>query len=122
MRLSVTLSLLALLLAGCDSSVSTPVAQPAPGNPDQGRPLFVKSCAECHGFNAHGTDKGPPLIHKIYQPNHHADIAFVLAAKQGVRAHHWPFGDMPPRPEISATQIRDIIAWVRQEQHKAGIR
>ena len=39
---------------------------------------------------------GPPLVHKIYQPGHRSDMAFVLAAQNGVRAHHWPFGNRPP--------------------------
>ncbi len=114
--------LLALPLATCDSSSNAPPAKSAiTGNAASGQKLFLRSCAECHGFNARGTDKGPPLIHKIYEPSHHADISFVLAVKQGVRQHHWPFGDMPPRPEVSEKEIHDIIAWVRQEQRKAGI-
>lgn len=122
MKPSYLLLLPALLLVACGSETATPpptVSQA--GDAAQGQSLFLGNCAECHGFNARGTDKGPPLIHKIYEPNHHADIAFQLAARQGVRQHHWPFGDMPPQPEVSESEIKDIIAWVRQEQRKAGI-
>lgn len=117
------LALIALITVACDSPSNAPAttAPATPGDVDTGRQLFVQKCAECHGFSARGTDKGPPLIHRIYEPGHHADIAFVLAARQGVRQHHWPFGDMPPQPEVSEDQIRHIIAWVRQEQRKAGI-
>lgn len=54
-------------------------------------------CASCHGANGQGQDGvAPPLVHRIYEPGHHGDMAFVLAAKNGVRGHHWPFGNMPP--------------------------
>ena len=114
--------LISLFLAACDtSSNATQTRAAIAGDASTGQKLFLANCSECPGADARGTDKGPPLIHKIYEPSHHADIAFVLAAKQGVRQHHWPFGDMPAQPEVSEQQIRDIIGWVRQEQRKAGI-
>lgn len=67
----------------------------------KGERIFDENCAGCHGVNASGRDGiAPPLIHKIYKPSHHADIAFKLAAQVGVRAHHWPFGDMPPVSDV----------------------
>ncbi len=44
-----------------------------------GQIAFDENCASCHGQNAAGTEKGPPLVHKIYEPAHHADFAFVRA-------------------------------------------
>ena len=62
-----------------------------------GQVAFEAKCAVCHGANAAGQDGvAPPLVHKIYEPSHHGDAAFLLAAKNGVRAHHWRFGNMPP--------------------------
>lgn len=87
-----------------------------------GEAVFNANCAECHGTNAAGTDRGPPLIHKIYEPSHHGDAAFLLAARQGVRAHHWSFGDMPAIPAVSDTEIAAIIAYVRELQRYNGIR
>lgn len=82
-----------------------------------GAQAFAGFCAECHGENAGGIDgKGPPLIHKIYEPGHHGDAAFIRAAGQGVRSHHWPFGDMPPVAGITDADIRAIIAYVRAMQ------
>lgn len=86
-----------------------------------GKILFERSCAECHGENAAGSGKGPPLIHKIYEPNHHGDQAFQLAARNGVRAHHWKFGNMPARPEVTEPEILAIIAYVRELQKANGI-
>lgn len=90
-------------------------------NAKAGKVAFDANCASCHGANAAGGNQGPPLIHKIYNPGHHADLAFVLAAKQGVRRHHWPFGDMPPQPQVTDDQISAIIRYVRELQAANGI-
>lgn len=89
---------------------------------EAGQAAFRQHCAECHGANAGGTAKGPPLVHKYYEPSHHGDQAFVLAAKRGVRQHHWSFGDMPPQPEVGDRSIRQIIEFVREVQQANGIR
>lgn len=88
----------------------------------KGEKIFNSSCASCHGINAAGkAGLAPPLVHKIYEPSHHGDMAFVLAAKQGVRQHHWQFGDMPPQPDVTNDQIQSIIAYVRALQRANGI-
>ena len=87
----------------------------------KGKQAFNATCAQCHGQNASGTDKGPPLIHQIYNPGHHADQAFLLAAKRGVRQHHWPYGDMPPQPQVTGAQIAAIVKYVRELQIANGI-
>ncbi len=66
--------------------------------------------------------KGPPLIHDIYRPGHHADLSFHWAVKDGTKQHHWHFGDMPPIADVSPEQVGHIIAYVRREQRRAGIR
>ena len=73
------------------------------GPAEEGAALFEANCASCHGANGAGSDTGPPLIHQLYQPGHHSDVAFQLAVRNGARAHHWPFGSMPP-VEVSPTQ------------------
>lgn len=87
----------------------------------KGQRAFAANCASCHGENVGGTDQGPPLIHNIYNPGHHADGSFFLAAKNGVRAHHWPYGNMPPQPQVSAGEIAAIVAFVREVQAANGI-
>ena len=86
-----------------------------------GRNVFEANCVTCHGKNAAGSGNGPPLVHIIYEPNHHADISFQLAVKRGVRAHHWHFGNMPPVLGISDAQIRLITKYVRELQRANGI-
>lgn len=89
---------------------------------EHGRLLFNSNCAVCHGQNASGSKNGPPLIHKIYEPSHHSDLSFHRAAKFGVRAHHWPFGNMPPIPAVTETDVTLIVAYVRELQRANGIR
>ncbi|MEF2554246.1 cytochrome c [Aurantimonas sp. A2-1-M11] len=88
---------------------------------ERGQDLFAANCAACHGDNAGGAEQGPPLIHRIYEPNHHGDQVFLIAATQGVHAHHWRFGNMPPVEGVSQRQIADIVAYVREVQKANGI-
>jgi len=48
-----------------------------------GKTLFDANCAACHGRNATGTEQGPPLVHIIYEPNHHGDASFYRALPLG---------------------------------------
>ena len=86
-----------------------------------GRVLFNTHCIACHGENAAGTDKGPPLINDIYRPGHHGDYSFVRAAAIGVRQHHWVFGNMPPLPQVSKDEVKSIVVYVRELQRANGI-
>lgn len=86
-----------------------------------GESTFNANCAVCHGERALGTDRGPPLVHIHYEPNHHADIAFHMAVERGVRAHHWSFGDMPPIEGVDSNRVDGIVAYVRFLQREGGI-
>jgi len=90
-------------------------------DPVLGQKIFAKHCAKCHGRGGKGTDKGPPFVHKVYEPSHHSDVAFYMAIRNGVQAHHWSFGNMPPVPMVSAEQAGHIVAYVRKLQRNAGI-
>jgi hypothetical protein len=86
-----------------------------------GERLFGERCASCHGQWATGTAHGPPLLHHYYRPSHHGDAAFVLAVRQGVKAHHWRYGDMPPVAGLTADQVGEITGYVRWLQREMGI-
>ncbi len=87
-----------------------------------GLTAFNAKCADCHGVNGAGrVGIAPPLVHKIYEPNHHGDMAFELAVRNGVRAHHWPFGDMPPVEGLTGADITAIVAYIRVIQRENGI-
>ena len=101
------------------------VTMPATLSPEAkaGQQAFAANCASCHGTNAEGrAGIAPPLIHKIYEPGHHSDMAFVMAARNGVRAHHWPFGNMAPVPGLTDTDLGATIRFVREVQVANGIR
>jgi mono/diheme cytochrome c family protein len=86
-----------------------------------GKMAYDKVCAECHGPEGKGSKKGPPLIHPFYNPGHHSDTAFFMAVRNGVKRHHWNFGDMPAQPKVQDDEIAQIIRYVRQIQEAHGI-
>ena len=92
-----------------------------PGEFQGGEAKFNANCASCHGKQAAGTDHGPPLVHKIYEPNHHGDPAFQRAAANGVKAHHWEFGNMPKIEGVTSEEVDQIVKYVRWLQKQAGI-
>lgn len=131
-----TLLVMGIVLAGVGLLVSNMVASPREqdgGTPRlrmpelsrgaaAGKRAFDANCAQCHGPSGTGSDKGPPLIHPIYNPGHHGDGSFFRAVREGVRRHHWTFGDMPAQPQVTKRQIEDIVAYVREVQVANGIR
>lgn len=114
------------LAGGEDKDLGAPMVEvilPDLG-PDEkgGEAAFNTFCTECHGKNAGGRDGfGPPLVHEIYEPGHHADISFLYAPKVGVRAHHWSFGNMPTIPGITDEETALILKYVRALQVANGI-
>lgn len=126
-KLQIGVCLLALvLLAACDSTQPTQPPQatasgPVPTEFQTGETTFNANCSVCHGKQAAGTDHGPPLVHKVYEPNHHGDQAFQRAAANGVNAHHWQFGNMPKIDAVKPDDVDQIVKYVRWLQRQAGI-
>lgn len=88
-----------------------------------GKTYYDAVCASCHGANAAGQDRiAPPLVHKIYEPSHHGDAAFLVAVRGGARQHHWSFGSMlPVQQKLTDGEIAAIILYVRELQRENGI-
>ena len=131
---SIIIGLCSLFFLGCSENGSnaqsspassptilTAAAKPLPAELAEGEAKFNNFCSRCHGPQGKGTNNGPPLVHKIYEPNHHADMAFQRAAAQGVRAHHWKFGNMPKIDGVVPEDVSQIIAYIRWLQRQAGI-
>ncbi len=119
------LGLVGLLIQGCEGGGGNRLPIPPKGfvgDALQGVQLFSQYCVSCHGRGARGGRTGPSLIHKTYESSHHADLAFYMAVKNGVRRHHWQFGDMPPISNVSPEQVGHIVVYIRGEQRKAGMR
>ncbi len=116
---------LALLPAAAGCTERSPRAEvdsgPLPAEHTEGERLFSVHCARCHGQAASGTAGGPPLVHAIYEPNHHADEAFQRAVRFGVQPHHWNFGPMLPVEGLGRAEVDRITGYVRWLQRQAGI-
>lgn len=111
-----------IITAGCGESGSSLAGPPVEGvDAAAGQRVYDRTCAACHGPAGRGTPKGPPFVDRIYEPSHHSDAAFVFAVRQGVPAHHWQFGDMPPQSGISDADILNVVAYVRALQRASGI-
>lgn len=124
LSLKFSVSFLALLVSASAYAQGWQVPQPSPGlmvNPALGKKLYTANCASCHGADLQGSGNGPPMLHKVYEPSHHSDAAFQLAVKNGVKAHHWRFGDMAPVPKLTPDDVAHITAYIRAEQRKVGI-
>jgi len=130
----IIIGLCCLFFLGCSengsNAESSPATSPAilvsadipvPSELTDGETKFNTFCSRCHGVQGKGTDNGPPLVHKIYEPNHHADMAFQRAAAKGVRAHHWKFGNMPKIEGVTPEEVTQIIGYIRWLQRQAGI-
>jgi cytochrome c553 len=84
--------------------------------------VFNVACAECHGTNAAGQNGiAPPLVHITYEPGHHGDASFLLAVRNGVRAHHWKFGNMPAVEGLTDGDVKMVVAYIRELQRANGI-
>ncbi len=110
----------AMFAVACGTSGSEPQGRSSFEGID-GAVLFGQACASCHGAKLEGTADGPPFIDSIYRPGHHADAAFLLAVRRGVRSHHWNFGNMPQIEGLSDEQVAVIVEFVRDRQRGAGI-
>ncbi len=92
--------------------VKVPLVLPADAR--KGKDIYDANCRRCHGRNLSGTGKGPALI--LYEKSHHGDGMFLKAVREGVRAHHWKFGDMPPRAKLTDDDVALVIRYVREIQ------
>lgn len=115
-----------ILFAGCDTNddpgPTQPLAEIDRGSTAyDGEESFQNRCAVCHGQQAEGTAAGPPLVNRLYEIGHHPDFSFHNAVNNGVTAHHWNFGDMPPIPNVEPAEIDAIICYVRDLQRAEGI-
>lgn len=120
------LAVMVAALVACESNANNqgeakPAGGATPAEMQVGETKFTANCAACHGVRGVGTKQGPPLVHKIYEPNHHADMAFQRAAENGVRAHHWEFGNMPKIEGVTPGDVEQITRYVRWLQREAGI-
>ena len=91
-------------------------------NAQIGKLAFEAKCTSCHGTNAAGREGvAPPLVHIIYESNHHGDESVQRAVAMGVQAHHWSFGNMPAVEGLTRGDVKMIIKYIRELQRENGI-
>jgi len=101
---------------------ASPIIPELSASAAHGRVLLNTQCQECHGVDATGgSRKGPPLLHTMYRqevfPNHH----FKRVLREGRPEKNWNFGPMPAQPQLSAQDMTDIIAFIREVQTATGV-
>lgn len=82
----------------------------------RGEAIYAANCAQCHGDDLAGTDRGPSLLEPIYGPDQLSDAEVADAIRNGADEELWDFGPMPANGAITDTQIEAIIVFVRAEQ------
>jgi mono/diheme cytochrome c family protein len=86
---------------------------------ESGEATYRANCAQCHGADLSGTDRGPSLLEPAYGPDQLTDAEFADAIRNGVEEQLWNFGPMPANGAIGDAQIAAIVEFVRSEQADA---
>ncbi len=104
-----TTVLLAAIGASCGADGPTTTLE-------RGEAIYGANCAQCHGSDLTGTERGPSLLDPIYGPDELSDDEFAGAIRNGVDEKRWEFGPMPANGAITDEQIEAILAFVRVRQ------
>ncbi len=86
---------------------------------ERGEATYRASCAQCHGGDLSGTDRGPSLLEPVYGPDQLTDAELADAIRNGVEEDLWDFGPMPANGALGDEQIDAIVEFVRSEQPDA---
>jgi mono/diheme cytochrome c family protein len=78
-----TLLAAVVVVSGCTAATENTIPVQDPDLVASGELLYAANCAECHGVDLRGTDKGPSHLSEVYEPGHHGDGAFLLAVQAG---------------------------------------
>jgi mono/diheme cytochrome c family protein len=112
MRRVAVVGFLLAVLAAC----SPDSADLGRGDAVAGEVVYQANCAGCHGSAGEGAAEGPPLVHEMYAEAVFSDEAFVAAVRTGASTDAWDFPLMPAMPGLSATDVSDVLAYVRSLQ------
>ncbi|MEZ5312710.1 MAG: c-type cytochrome [Thermoanaerobaculia bacterium] len=100
---------LVVVAAGCDLSSRTP-----------GERLWRARCAECHGLDATGntprymSEEWADLTDDAWHELGGDDASLQTVIREGV------FGRMPANPDLTPTQMRDLIEHLRRLRGEAA--
>lgn len=78
-------------------------------DPQQGTRIYQRDCAECHGADAEGKDRAPPL-NPAGHAHHHADWELVMIIAEG----RGGLGRMPAwKEKLSDQEIQAVVAYIK---------
>lgn len=88
-----------------------------------GQRIFRTECADCHGDDASGTQRGPDLLSPAGTPARgNEKRMFHHAVANGVPQQNWAMGDMPAFPRLSFNQIERLERYVRELKYPLSLR
>jgi len=108
--------LLALVLTACVTATSTPTPETkASSTPDpvtQGRQVFLRICAQCHGENADGyaNELNAPALDSTEHAFHHPDQQihdWIVNGKLGLGGQMPPLGD-----QLADDEVHTVIGFL----------
>ncbi len=83
---------------------------------ERGTSIYESGCAQCHGGDLAGTERGPSLLDPAYGPDRLTDASYVDAIRNGAEQRLWDFGPMPGNPGFSDERIEAVVTFVRAQQ------
>jgi mono/diheme cytochrome c family protein len=115
-----------LLLAGVGTGVLATVAaacgaDSARSAADRGEAIYGANCAQCHGDDLAGTERGPSLLAAAYRRDELPDAAIADAIRNGVDARLWDYGPMPANGALSDAQIDAVVEFLRAQQDPTDV-
>jgi cytochrome c553 len=106
-------------------SGSSAIGRSSQGALDEGRGVYVKECADCHGHNGEGhAPVGPPLAGNRAVTMDSATNAIRMLLFGGFAAgthdNPRPYGMPPYYPSLSDGQIADVLSYIRSSWGNAA--
>jgi len=112
-----------ILTAGCatqETGTGQPSNQPAIKN-IEGKSIFERNCAACHGNDGIGTFAGVPDLTQVagFSSKEHSDTALfehIEHVKQGIKTPGSTMA-MPPKggnPDLTDQDIRNVLGYMRE--------
>ncbi len=83
---------------------------------NEGAPAYDHFCSHCHGSEGQGGDRGPPLVHPLYDIGGRTDLMYFTAIRRGAAEKHWEFGPMPPVRNITPRQASAVVGFIAELQ------
>ena len=101
-----------LTLPPYDAAEAIADGSSSPGDPEQGREVYAVACADCHGADGSGGQKGGSVVDASYLAlvSDQALRTAIIAGRTDLGMPDWR-GDIPGQP-LTPQQIADVVAWL----------